>query len=33
MLIQEDHKKIWLIYKVPTSRIKYVYIRTGGGRE
>ena len=27
MLIQKDCRKVWLIYKVPTSRIKYVYLR------
>ena len=26
MLIQKDCKKVRLVYKVPTSRIKYVYL-------
>ena len=32
MLIQKDHKKVWFIYKVPTSRIKHVYLRPEGGK-
>ena len=27
MLIQKECRKVWLIYKAPTSRIKYVYLK------